>query len=515
MSNVDDQFVNCLWTQLEELLSFPPEEREQIDIEDVSAWFRNRSSLFQSIEKDSLYSIIRQASLTRSKADQVIVHQGDLGDCFYIILRGTVMVYAKKMPQGGEEVVLSEVQFAKGSKERSRFGQELNTLRAGRCFGELSIVSKNSTRIATVIADEPALLITVSRELYLSLVGEKHAEEIVQRSAFINMHPLFRGWSAAYRNLLTENLQYKKLKFGEQIVEQGAPLDYIYFVIEGQAKVTINPIEHQKSYHQLLNKPPSKLVEVGENAAASGIFNDEDAEDDENTIDPYKSINTMQRRVLKQTEHFYASELRYRELDVCTLGAQGIIGDIEAVLDLPKHISSAFCLQEMSYYQMDRTSFVKFIMKKKPETLEKLRRAVFEKLTYRHSLFDSTIPIYRALMTFFDKPKPKDNRKSIIKIYNARKSHKKPTGINFFEQLTKGKSINAKTRKQSIHPLRRPMHEALQPRDQTTQPATDDQNKTENTNQTKQGRKEKPSKQFTPEEYKELKKKLQVAGKTA
>ena len=39
------------------------------------------------------------------------------------------MVYAKKMPQGAEEVVLGEVQFAKGSKERSRFGQELNTLR--------------------------------------------------------------------------------------------------------------------------------------------------------------------------------------------------------------------------------------------------------------------------------------------------------------------------------------------------------------------------------------------------
>lgn len=51
MSEADEQFVNCLWTQIEELLSLPPEERESVDIEDVSSWFRNRSSLFQSIDK--------------------------------------------------------------------------------------------------------------------------------------------------------------------------------------------------------------------------------------------------------------------------------------------------------------------------------------------------------------------------------------------------------------------------------------------------------------------------------
>ena len=51
MSEADEQFVNCLWTQIEELLSLPPEEREAVDIEDVSTWFRNRSSLFQSIDK--------------------------------------------------------------------------------------------------------------------------------------------------------------------------------------------------------------------------------------------------------------------------------------------------------------------------------------------------------------------------------------------------------------------------------------------------------------------------------
>ena len=57
MSEADDQFVNCLWTQIEELLSLPPEERETVDIENVSTWFRNRSSLFHSIDKSTEISV--------------------------------------------------------------------------------------------------------------------------------------------------------------------------------------------------------------------------------------------------------------------------------------------------------------------------------------------------------------------------------------------------------------------------------------------------------------------------
>ena len=51
MSKADEDLVNCLWTQIEYLLSLPPEERDKADIYDVSLWFRNRSSLFHSIDE--------------------------------------------------------------------------------------------------------------------------------------------------------------------------------------------------------------------------------------------------------------------------------------------------------------------------------------------------------------------------------------------------------------------------------------------------------------------------------
>ena len=85
-------------------------------------------------------------------------------------------------------------------------------------------------------------------------------------------------------------------------------------------------------------------------------------------------------------------------------------------------------------------------MKKNPETYEKMRKLVFEKLLHRNSFFEGTIPIYQALLTFFDKPKPKDNRKQMIKTYNTRNMYKdKQPAPDFFEQLSKGKSIHGKS----------------------------------------------------------------------
>jgi len=213
--------------------------------------------LFQSIDKRSLLGIIRQASLVRSKTDQIIVHQGEVGSCFYIILRGSVVVYAKKLPT--PEVVLPDLHYAKGIKERARFGQELNILRAGRCFGELSVVGKTCLRNASIVGDDPTLLVCVSKELYSSFICENVAAEIAQRSSFIAMHPLFRGWPTTYRNLLTENFQYRKLKFGEHMIRQGDPLKAVCFVIEGQIKLTVNPIEHTESFSSLLANSKKKI----------------------------------------------------------------------------------------------------------------------------------------------------------------------------------------------------------------------------------------------------------------
>lgn len=303
---------------------------------------------------------------------------------------------------------------------------------AGRCFGELSVIGRRAERNATVISDEPTILVSIDRDLYSKYVCETFAIEFAHRSSYITMHPLFRGWPSAYRNLLSENLQYRKLKFGERLVRQGENLENVYFIIEGQVKLTLNPISHTQCFPNLLSRIKYE----------SGNGCEKEYEDDECEFHPYKTITTMERRKLRQKEGFYSSELRFRELEVCTVGSQGIIGDIEAIMDLNKYIVTAECIQELSLYEMDKSSFLKIIVKKNPETYEKMRRSVFEKINYRNSLFEGGIPIYRALLTFFAKPKPKDNRKQILNSYRNKKSREKPVTLNFFVEMSKGRSLN-------------------------------------------------------------------------
>jgi len=499
----------CTWELIEVVLSKAIEEREDEEIIDILHWFREKSSLFHSLGEDALREVVRHSHLVRTKVDHVIVHQGEKGECFYIILKGSVAVHAKKLEQtehGGYEPVLHDVTTAKTAKERARFGQELCILKMGRCFGELSVISKNNERNATIITDEHCVLISFHRDIYKRYVSNEFVVEIVRRSSFVGTHPLFRSWPTAYRNLLAENLQMRNLKFAEVLVKQGEPLESVFFVLEGQVQLSANPVLHESTHANLLAKKQN-----------------EDSSDSEDEFDPSKPLTTIERRKLRKEMGFFACEQRYREVDICTIGRQGIIGDIEAIMELNCHTASVTCIQEMKAYEIDLSSFTKIILKKNPETNARMKRSVQEKLLYRQGSLKSALPIYVSLLTLFEKPKPKDNRRNIIKHYLAKNEKKKAVRVEFFVEMSRGISQNRNKVKEKKKPGRFAARTVIT----EVQPTELDGNKSSKKNlwtagvfasklknKTKQHANEQP-KQFTADEYKELKKKMQALGKCA
>lgn len=298
-----------------------------------------------------------------------------------------------------------------------------NILGPGRCFGELSVFGSNSERNATIITDEVCVLVCISRETCLRFISEEFAAEIVQRSSFVANHPFFRTWTLPYRHLLEENLQLRHLKYGEKVAKQGEFLEAVYFVLEGQATLRMNPIHLQQQYSHLLSKIKRPVLEEG-------------------CFDPFQKLSVIERRRLRRNEGYFACEQRYRELDICTVGSGGIIGDIETVLDLPYYTVTAECTQELKIYEIDKSSFLRIIVKKNPETYEKMRRSVHEKIQYRNSKVAGGIPIYTALLELFQKLKPKDNRKNILKKYHARNAKKTPVKKDYFIEMSQGRTTN-------------------------------------------------------------------------
>jgi cAMP-dependent protein kinase regulator len=83
------------------------------------------------------------------KDGEVIVRQGEVGDCMYVIQEGQVEVLAER---GGEEL-------------------HLNTLDAGEFFGEMALV-EHEVRAATVRAKGAARVLTVDKKSFLRRIHQ-------------------------------------------------------------------------------------------------------------------------------------------------------------------------------------------------------------------------------------------------------------------------------------------------------------------------------------------------------
>ncbi len=77
------------------ILSKLPEARTNGEVEQIFSWFEKKQNNFcQSLSDDStlrkaaLLDICRNATRQICTAGDIIVRQGDLGDCFYVILNG-------------------------------------------------------------------------------------------------------------------------------------------------------------------------------------------------------------------------------------------------------------------------------------------------------------------------------------------------------------------------------------------------------------------------------------------
>ncbi len=111
--------------------------------------FLKKTILFKDL---STFELIKVNKLTRTKhlqPDEVVFNEGTVGDCLFIIKKGSVRV--SKM-EGGQEKVLA-------------------ILSAGDHFGEIALVD-HQTRSATIIANEETELIMIKDEDFNRLLEE-------------------------------------------------------------------------------------------------------------------------------------------------------------------------------------------------------------------------------------------------------------------------------------------------------------------------------------------------------
>lgn len=138
-----------------------PEELETLD----RAEFLARTEVFSGLEKSQLEKVGRSLDDLVFSKDEVVFTEGEEGDSFYIIAKGSVRVV--KSGQGKEEEVIA-------------------LLEAGANFGEMALVGKE-TRSATVITNDPATILRMKQDDFEKLLESNKDLALVIYKNFVRM----------------------------------------------------------------------------------------------------------------------------------------------------------------------------------------------------------------------------------------------------------------------------------------------------------------------------------------
>jgi CRP/FNR family cyclic AMP-dependent transcriptional regulator len=104
--------------------------------------------IFDGLETRDINKVLKIASGKKFEKDQVVFNEGELGDCFYLIIDGTVRVIKKI---DGEDI------------------EEVAVLKSGDYFGEMALID-GQPRSASVIALETSKLLEVKNSQFIKII---------------------------------------------------------------------------------------------------------------------------------------------------------------------------------------------------------------------------------------------------------------------------------------------------------------------------------------------------------
>ncbi|RUS89518.1 hypothetical protein EGW08_002706, partial [Elysia chlorotica] len=418
MSSVQERLVA--------LVSSKPEARRDVDIELALPWLRKKSELLQSLEKDTLKDVVRNCGYQKAKKDDVIIQQGDSGNCFYIMLTGRTSVYIdtirtdeevppepatpskenkhapvkrstssasiEKKADHSNHAIANEKKETnanedkkdkkdkKGSLDRSVFGKFIMCFEAGQSFGEIALIRDNCVRNATIVSDVVTDLLIIHRDLFNSYIRASQVQEYEERQQFVQRCSLFHGWNAKFRSLLEMSLRKEVHPFGSVIVQQGAPVTGLVFILKGQAKIAMDPSRHLQQYKQLMSKSRS-AVPASQKKHDAGGGEGGKAHHHVRSKTPVISAQIGVRRKLG----YAAAERRLmtKTIDICCIEKDEIIGDVEMVLDLETNTETVISTATTTVLVLNTKNYERLVTKKHPFTVTRLTQWAYNKVSTR------------------------------------------------------------------------------------------------------------------------------------
>ena len=154
--------------------------------------------------------------------DIKVISQGDAGDYFYVVERGTFDIYVN--PKGTVE------------PGKDGMGDKVNSIGPGGSFGELALMY-NAPRAATVVSTEAnSTLWALDRVTFRRILMDSAFQRRRMYESFLEEVPLLSSLTLYERSKIADALDTQKFPPGATIIREGDPGEAFYLLESGKAE---------------------------------------------------------------------------------------------------------------------------------------------------------------------------------------------------------------------------------------------------------------------------------------
>ncbi|KAL4484286.1 hypothetical protein ABPG72_006397 [Tetrahymena utriculariae] len=194
----------------------------------------------QSIELD-VKLLLRHLKLEKFDKRQVIFEYGELGQKYYMLLKGKVLLF---IPKGIEnEAQTQSVKLSQQNEDeqyyKKKFPDMFNKKKIipGDSFGEISLLT-NQTRTATMVCGEESWLLTLNKEGFDKLIGHIHSQQVLKKTQFLQKFEMIQCLSNNKVHSMLHNITTLKFNYNNIIYTEGQEADKIYFIKSGVVEIS-------------------------------------------------------------------------------------------------------------------------------------------------------------------------------------------------------------------------------------------------------------------------------------
>ncbi|XP_044735985.1 cAMP-dependent protein kinase type II regulatory subunit [Chrysoperla carnea] len=173
--------------------------------------------LFRSLDKEQMQEVLDAMFEKVVEAGDYIIKQGDDGDNFYVIESGRFDVFVTT--ESGET-------------------KQIHTYQDNGSFGELALLY-NMPRAATIRASSNGRLWAMDRQTFRRILLKSAFKKRKMYESLIDSVPMLKSLQSYERMNLADALIPRTYTAGQQIIKQGDSADGMYFVEDGQVRITI------------------------------------------------------------------------------------------------------------------------------------------------------------------------------------------------------------------------------------------------------------------------------------